>query len=368
MKTIKFTSQQGSAFAEDLKKGINQYFESGKSKYGDRLMAFKTVFVLLLYCLPIILLNTGLFTGVGTVFILYILSGFGMAGIGMNIMHDALHGSYSKRTKVNRIMGNTINLIGANASIWKIQHNVLHHTYTNVTDADDDLNAPIFLRFSPDKKRFWIHKFQYLYSWFFYGFMTVVWVTARDFVRIRKFKKLGFFSVKRKYRQEIGQALVLKAVYFIIVLVLPAIMLPLQWWVVGLAFLSMHFITGSIMSLVFQTAHVMPSSEFPKPDEDGMIGNHRLVHQLYTTCNYAPKSKLFSWCIGGLNYQIEHHLMPNICHVHYKGLSKMVKATALKHGLPYHSHKTFAGAIWSHLIMLRTLGKKDEMAFATANM
>lgn len=285
-----------------------------------------------------------------------------MAGIGMNIMHDALHGSYSKKTRLNKIMGGTINLIGASASIWKIQHNVLHHTYTNVTGADDDLNTPLFLRFSPDKKLYWIHRFQFLYAWFFYGFMTMVWVTARDFVRIRQFKKLGFFSLKKEYRRQILLALGLKVVYFCVVLVMPILMVPLDWWIVVLAFMSMHFITGIIMSLVFQTAHVMPSSEFPKPDENGMIGNHFLVHQLFTTCNYAPKSRFFSWCIGGLNYQIEHHLMPNISHVHYKGLSKIVKATAYKHGLPYNSHRTFVGAVWSHLLMLKMLGKKVSLA------
>ncbi|WP_258105087.1 acyl-CoA desaturase [Marinoscillum sp. MHG1-6] len=359
MKNLKFSSEQGLAFAQDLRQGINQYFKSGESRYANHSMVVKSILILTIYSLPLILLSTGLVAGIAPLFILYIISGLGMAGIGMNIMHDALHGSYAKNKFLNNLMGHSINLIGASASIWKIQHNVLHHTYTNVADADDDLNSSILLRFSPDKKLYWIHRFQFIYAWFFYGLMTLIWVTARDFIRIRQYKKLGFFKKKSEFNSEVLKALAWKITYFTYALALPIIMVPQAWWIVVLAFLCMHYVTGSILSIVFQTAHVMPTSDFPKPDENGVIGNHWSVHQLHTTSNYAPKSTLFSWYIGGLNYQIEHHLMPNICHVHYKGLSKVVKALAKKHGLPYNSHKTFLQAVWDHLRMLKMLGQQQ---------
>ena len=147
-----------------------------------------------------------------------------------------------------------------------------------------------------------------------------------------------------------------KLFYYSYALVVPMIMVPLAWWMVLLAFISMHFLTGLLMSLVFQTAHVMPEVTYPLPDETGRIANEWAIHQLATTTNYAPKSRYFSWFIGGLNYQIEHHLFPDICHVHYKKLSSIVAQTAKEYGLPYNIKKNFITAIWDHARMLRQLG------------
>ena len=282
-----------------------------------------------------------------------------MAGIGMGVMHDAIHGSYSKNAKVNEYMGYTLNLIGANATIWKIQHNVLHHTYTNIDEADDDISAPFFLRFSPHAKRYWLHRFQHIYIWFFYGFSTLSWITAKDFIRINRYSKIGFFNGKNEVKRAVLKVIGWKLPYYSYALALPLYMVSLSPWIVILAFLSMHFVTGLCISMVFQTAHVMPSIEFPLPDENGMIASDWSTHQLATTCNYSPRSKLFSWLIGGLNYQIEHHLFPNICHVHYKKLSRIVADTAKEYGIPYNSRKTFISAIGDHIKMLRQLGKME---------
>ena len=132
-------------------------------------MVIKTITMLALFFVPLMFLASGNVSHVGLLFTLYIISGFGMAGIGMGVMHDAIHGSYSKSKRMNTIIGYSFNMIGANATVWKIQHNVLHHTYTNIDHVDDDLNAPFFLRFSPHAKHYWVHQFQHLYIWFFYG-------------------------------------------------------------------------------------------------------------------------------------------------------------------------------------------------------
>ncbi|WP_348970712.1 fatty acid desaturase family protein [Chondrinema litorale] len=143
---------------------VDDYFNrNNKSKYGNGNMVVKTIFMLSIYFIPLITITTGIVASPLLLFVLYIISGLGMAGIGMGVMHDAIHGSYSKNRTVNKYVGYTMNLIGANASVWKIQHNVLHHTYTNIDDVDDDINAPIFLRFSPHAKRYWLHRFQYIY-------------------------------------------------------------------------------------------------------------------------------------------------------------------------------------------------------------
>ncbi len=250
-----------------------------------------------------------------------------------------------------------MNLIGANAHVWKIQHNVLHHTYTNVVEADDDINAPFFLRFSPYSKRYWLHRFQHYYVWFFYGLSTVSWITIKDFVKINRYKKIGFFKEDGEFRNRLFDIALWKVIYYSYALVLPLIMVPLPVWIIILAFLSMHVITGLCISIVFQTAHIMPSTAFPKPDEKGVISNEWALHQLDTTTNYAPRSRVFSWLIGGLNFQVEHHLMPTVCHVHYRKLSKIVSKTADEFNLPYHVKRSFFAALFDHVKALRQLGR-----------
>ena len=323
-------------------------------------MVIKSVVMISMFFIPLIIINTGLITSVGLLFVLYLLSGLGMTGIGMGVMHDAIHGSYSKSRKVNKYMGMTLELIGANANVWRIQHNVLHHTYTNIDEVDEDIDVPFFLRFSPHTKRNFLHRFQHLYFWFFYGFVTLSWVTIKDFVKIRRYHKLGFIK-DEEYRKEIWKAIGWKLVYYSYTLILPIIMVPLAPWIVILAFLSMHFLTGILISLVFQTAHVMPGNDFPLPDEDGIIASDWAIHQLATTTNFSPKSKFFSWMIGGLNYQIEHHLLPNVCHIHYKRISHIVAETAREYGIPYNTKRTFLAAIADHVKLLRQLGSSDKV-------
>ncbi|WP_114749160.1 fatty acid desaturase family protein [Pleomorphovibrio marinus] len=358
MRTLKFSKSKRSDFLKVLRERVDDYFKTnGITRYGNRNMVIKTIFMLSLLFIPILILNLGVVDNPWVLFGLYLTSGLGMAGVGMGVMHDAIHGSYSKSRTVNKYLGYTMNLIGANANVWKVQHNVLHHTYTNIDHADDDINAPFFLRFSPNAKRYWLHKFQHLYIWIFYGLSTVSWITTKDFIRIKRYHRLGFFNGKGELNREIVKIVLWKALYFSYTLVLPLIMVPLPAWMVILAFLSMHVITGLSISLVFQTAHIMPDTSFPKPDEDGIMENDWAVHQLLTTTNFAPRSRFFSWLIGGLNFQVEHHLLPNICHVHYPKLSKIVSQTAKEFELPYYVKKNFAVALRDHVKMLYTLGR-----------
>ena len=324
-------------------------------------MTLKTVLMLSLFFIPLIILSFGVITHIGLLFMLYILSGIGMAGIGMGVMHDAIHGSYSKNKKVNKVMGFTMNLIGANSTVWKIQHNVLHHTYTNIEQADDDINTPLFLRFSPHAKHYWLHRFQYIYVWFFYGLSTISWITMKDFVRITRYKNLGLLDKNKVFGKEVVKLVGWKLLYYSYALILPLIMVPLSAWIIILGFITMHFITGLLISAVFQTAHVMPNTDFPLPDKNGQLDKNWTLHQMATTTNYAPGSRLFSWLIGGLNYQVEHHLLPNVCHVHYRKLSKIVKSTAEEYGIPYYTKRTFFHAIVSHIKMLRQLGRVNPI-------
>ncbi|MBQ0733324.1 acyl-CoA desaturase [Aquimarina celericrescens] len=362
IKNLKFSKRTNSDFSKTLRNRVNNYFKTNNiSKHANESMITKTIVMLTIFLAPLLLINIGVVSAPWLLFTLYIISGVGMAGIGMGIMHDAIHGSYSKNKRVNKYLGYTMNLIGANATVWKIQHNILHHTYTNVEGMDDDINAPFFLRFSPHAKKNKLHQFQHLYVWFFYGLSTLSWVTVKDFIRLSRYKKMGFLNKKNEFRNEIIKVIGWKLLYYSYALIIPLLMVSLAPWMIVLAFLSMHFVTGLLISIIFQVAHIMPNTQFPLPNKDGVVEGDGFTHQLATTTNFSPKSRFFSWLIGGLNYQIEHHLLPNICHVHYKKISGIVADTAKEYGIPYHTKKTFAAAIMDHIRILRKLGKMQPL-------
>lgn len=322
-------------------------------------MVIKTVVMLCIYFIPLVLINAGWVANAWQLFGLYMMAGLGMAGIGMGVMHDAIHGSYSKDRRVNKCLGYTMNLIGANANIWRIQHNVLHHTYTNIDALDDDINAPFFLRFSPHAPLNKLHRYQHLYVWVFYGLSTLSWITTKDFIRLRRYHKMGLVKGGKAFVHEAFKISMWKIVYFTFSLVIPLIMVPLSWWLVVLAFITMHFITGLLTSLVFQAAHVVPGVHYPLPSDEGNIDHNWYIHQLMTTNNFSPNNRIFSWLIGGLNYQIEHHLWPNISHVHYHKLSSIVAETAARYGIPYYVKKNFFSALIAHAKMLKQLGRQQ---------
>lgn len=164
-------------------------------------------------------------------------------------------------------------------------------------------------------------------------------------------------SKKRKYSRLLIDIIISKVAYYAVFLAIPLLTIPVSWyWVLG-GFMLMHITSGLVLSSIFQTAHVVPTSEYPIPNGDGELDNNWAVHQLHTTCNYAPKSMVFSWLIGGLNYQIEHHLFPNISHIHYRNIAGIVQTKAKKYGLPYHVNASFASAVWQHIKMLKLLGR-----------
>lgn len=128
----------------------------------------------------------------------------------------------------------------------------------------------------------------------------------------------------------------------------------------------MHFISGIILTTTFQLAHTVDGTSHPMPDEHGNIDNDWAVHQLNTTINFSRKSKVLNWYLGGLNFQVEHHLFPRISHVHYPAISKIVKATAEEFGVPYLENKTLMDALKGHLVALKKLGRLPNINDAIA--
>jgi linoleoyl-CoA desaturase len=283
----------------------------------------------------------------------------GVAGIGLSVMHDANHGAYAKKPWINDLIGYSLNLVGANSFNWKLQHNVMHHTFTNVVEEDEDISPRGALRMTPHSEWKKIHKYQYVYAWFLYGLMTIVWVIFKDFERIIRYQKNGL-AEKQHANITIEWIILIasKLVYIAYIFVIPLLVTSLLWWQILIGILIMHYLAGFILAIIFQPAHVIEGTEFPLPDDNDMLEYNWAVHQLFTTTNFGQKSRWFSWYVGGLNFQIEHHLFPNICHVHYNNISKIVQSTTKEFGLPYKSARTFVGALYSHLRLLKQLGVK----------
>ena len=362
--TVKFNTQNQTEFFKELRSRVNAHFkEKNITKYANNKMRFKTTFMILLYFVPLLLMLTGVVSSLWMVMLMWVFMGFGMSGIGLSVMHDANHGSYSKKKKVNKALGFLINFIGGYHINWIIQHNVLHHSYTNIDGFDDDISNPL-MRFSPNQKRKYMHRFQAFYAPFFYSIMSLYWYVSKDFEQLVRYNKRGLLSGQGiTFKKGLIQIITHKLWYTALLIVLPIVLVDVLWWQSLLGFFIMHFITGLSLALIFQPAHVVEGSEFPLPDKNSSVDNDWAIHQMKTTSNFADKSVLFSWFIGGLNYQIEHHLFPKICHIHYKRISKIVKKTAADFDISYHQHKTFFGAVRSHFTLLNQLGtgKYDEM-------
>jgi len=354
---VKFNKKDQPEFINELNKKVNIYFqENNLSKYADLNMKIKTIFMLSLYITPFVLMLTGVVATAGGGILMWVLMSFGMSGIGLSVMHDANHGSYSKNKKVNRLVGFVINFIGGYHVNWKIQHNILHHSFTNVQGFDEDIDKGV-LRLSPTQKRKRIFRFQAFYAPFLYGLMTIYWFLIKDFQQLSRYHKKNLLAAQGlTFKSALAQILFHKFWYLLFFLVLPLILLSLPWWQILLGFLIMHFISGLILSLIFQPAHVIEDTDFFITDTHGNVENSWAIHQMKTTSNFANGSRIFSWLIGGLNYQIEHHLFPHICHVHYRKISEIVKETAENFNIPYLQHKSFAGALKSHFSLLHQLG------------
>ncbi len=321
-------------------------------------MITKSIIMILLYATPLFLLAIGGINSPILALLLYVLSGFGLAGIGMGIMHDANHGAYSKRPFLNTMMARTLEFVGCSSEMWKLQHNVLHHTYTNIHGHDEDIDAPLFLlRFSPYSKSYKIHRFQHLYVWLFYSVLTLYWVSVKDFRKVGDYYRMGFIKTRKEYWINIVKLIPIKVVYFGYTLVLPLVFAPFSFYWILLGYLIMHLIAGLLLSVVFQLAHVVPGTNFPQSDDEGEVNNNWYTHQLQTTSNFSPKNPFLFWYLGGLTNQIEHHLFPNICHVHYRALSRIVSKTANEFKVPYHINESFFTAIVGHVKTLRILGK-----------
>ncbi len=354
MSTPKFLQSQGN-FHMALKQRVNQYFTDRKEEStGNKSLIFKAV--LLFSCYLFLYANVVFFTPAWWVAIPEcILFGILTAVIGFNIMHDGGHGSFSKSKLVNKLAGGSINVLGASAVMWHMKHNIIHHTYTNIDGVDDDLSVGPWLRMAFTQKKRWIHKFQHYYVWFLYLMPYIMLLFVTDFDKYFN-KKIGSVPIRKLSTKEHIYFWVAKAIYAFMLIGLPIYLLGFVTWLIG--FLCATMVTGFVMIVVFQLAHNVEHTDFPMPAEpSGKIENEWAIHQVETTANFATHNKLISWLVGGLNFQIEHHLFPKISHVHYPAISKIIRQTCAEFGITYIEYPKMRHAIVSHVAYLKKLGQ-----------
>ena len=355
---LKFINTNQSVFFATARQRVELYFqENSLSKHANRAMWFKTVFFLTGFILLYRLILSNQFV-LWTMLGLGILLGMFSACIGFNVCHDAIHGSFSANKYINKAFSLVFHLVGANPYVWSISHNIVHHSFTNIAGHDEDIEiAPGLIRLKAEDEVKKIHRYQHWYAFMVYGLASLSWVFRKDYVKFFQ-KTIGHHPNTNHPKREYFNLFFYKGVYYFLFIVLPLLVLDITWWQFIIGFVVMHVCEGVVLGSVFQLAHVVEDTAFPLPNAQGNIEEAWAEHQLQTTANFAPKSALASFFCGGLNQQIEHHLFPKICHIHYPVISDIVKQTAREFNLPYIESPTFFSALKSHYRTLKRLGKE----------
>ncbi|MDT8413955.1 MAG: acyl-CoA desaturase [Flavobacteriaceae bacterium] len=356
---LRFPRKDQTNFFKTLNHRVNEYFKANNiKKTGNWKLHLKTIVMFSIFLTPYFLILT-LDISQWWMLGMTVLIGIGMAGVGMNVMHDGNHGTYSSKKWINQLMGSSIYILSGNVFNWKVQHNVLHHTYTNIPGHDEDLEAGRIMRFSKQADWTPLHRFQHYYSVLLYGLLTINWAITTDFLQMKRYIKRGLSADGKLVPiREWSILIITKIIYMSVWIVIPILVMNIAWWKILIGFFVMHYTAGLILSVVFQLAHVTHESETISPPVDGQLEDTWAVHQLRTTANFGTRNWLVNWFTGGLNHQVEHHIFPNISHIHYKKISEIVKKTAKEFDLPYHEFKTTRAALAAHFNHLKELGKK----------
>src|SRR5882724_5152275 len=345
-------------FFQSVKHSVDAYFKSTRlSKTGNWKLYLKALILIPAAIAIYIFLVSGKYGWLGGI-LFSALFGFTLVCIAFNIMHDACHSSYSSKKWVNEFMGLTMNALGSNAFIWKIKHNIIHHTYTNIDGIDDDIASGRLLRLCATQKWMPIHRFQGFYMFPLYAGSTLLWMFGTDFYKYFS-RKIHTTKISKIPLREHLIFWISKLVNIFVYAIVPIYLLGWQPWLVG--FLIVHITMGVTLSIVFQLAHVVEKTSFESVAENHqVIASEWAIHEVRTTADFAPQNKVISWLIGGLNFQIEHHLFPQICHIHYPALSKIVRQQCELFGLPYNYYPTMRQAIYSHVRIMNKLGRSHR--------
>jgi linoleoyl-CoA desaturase len=354
--SLKFSGSD--RFIRELRKRVDAYFErTGRRRRDCPQMYFKTATILAWFFGAYFLLLFAVHTW-WLIVPLAMIIGVALAAIGFNIQHDAAHRAYSERPWINKIMALTLDLMGGSSYLWDWKHNTFHHTYPNIDGHDDDINVGFLGRLSPQQRRYVFHRFQGIYLWVLYGFLAIKWHFVDDFYNIAT-GRIGQHKIRRPHGVDLVMFIAGKIVFLSMAFAFPMLLHP--WYAVVGTYAIAAFVSGVVLSVVFQLAHCVEEADFPVPviaaDGTERMETDWAVHQVQTTVDFARRSRVLCWFLGGLNFQIEHHLFSKICHVHYPALSKVVEEACKEFGIKYAAHRSFWSAVASHYGFLVQMGK-----------
>ncbi len=357
---VRFARDDG--FHAALKERVAAYFgATGRVRSGGAAMHAKTAVILAWFAASYGLLLAFGAASAWLALALILSVALATAGIGFSVMHDANHGAYARSRRVNRGWGLTLDLVGASSYLWRFKHNVQHHTYSNVDGMDADIDAGPFLRLAGTQRLRGFHRWQHVYAWVLYGALAVKWWFVDDIVDVVR-GRIGPLPIPRPRGAELAAFVIGKAVFVGWVIVVPALVFRSAW--VAPLFLLGAFTLGVVLSTVFQLAHTVPGATF----HAARRGEQRMPtgfaeHQVRATVDFAPSNRLLGWYVGGLNFQIEHHLFPDVCHTHYPALAGIVETACREAGIPHRTARTLRSAIADHYRFLRALGRPGAVAW-----
>ena len=294
------------------------------------------------------------------VFVMWFLSftmGLGLSGVGLCIMHEANHGAYNKKKFINYLAGSIINIMGSHRYLWQLRHNGLHHVYTNMFDYDYDMARTFLIRHSRDWERKWYHRYQHIYALLIYFNYTLIWILVYDWIHLVEFYgKVGTKKNKAIPIHVIISIFFWKMVHLYLMIVLPYMVLDLALWQVLIGFVTMHWTLSAIIGVTFQVNHTIEGTVNIEADAQGVIQESWAKQMVKTSFNFSTKNKAVTYFLGGLNFQIEHHLFPKMSYSHFFAIKPMVKEVLEKHGYTYNDCGSWLNAILMHLKYLKRLG------------
>jgi linoleoyl-CoA desaturase len=357
MQRLKFSKDEGSAFYKELNERIEEYFsERNLSKTGNGVMYFK---IFLYFGLDVLFYWLMMHADTKLEFcVYYVLMGLFVLMTAFNVSHDACHGAAVKSKFWNKVLFSlSFNLQGNNAYVWGKHHNESHHLYTNIEGSDIDvLNNPLF-RMTKNQELKWFHKYQYLYAPVMYLLYSINWFLFRE--------SLMIFNISSRTIQikipfwEIVKLFFFKIAYIFYMIVLPIYLLPFGWPTVLLAFVLNHFLVSIVFVAVLGVSHLSEYVGHPEPDADNRLDMSWPKLQMQTSVDYNADSVFFNWTLGGFNAHALHHILPNVCHVHYLKILPIFRELAEKHGLTY-IEMPYYRSLKGHFSFLKKMGRQQS--------
>lgn len=351
----KLSFESGGAFMAATRRDVEQYLSSG----GTRVRGLVALYAKAVVALGLLL---GSWTALmladpGPWLALACLAGLvlGTTLTAFCVMHDANHGAYFRKRRLNHLLGWSADaLLGMSSYAWRVKHNVAHHTYTNVDEYDDDITQVPLARLMPvQEPRPW-YRLQHLYIWPLYGLMGLRWQTLGDVTALVR-GGVGRSALRAPRGWDLAGLAAGKVVFVGWALALPMLVYP--WWLVLSVYVAFSVVVSLIMAVTFQLAHCVEEADFVTAEQLSAEKRLWAVHEVETTVDFCPRNRALTWLLGGLNFQIEHHLFPGVPHTHYMRIAEIVQRNAREHGVRYTVHRSLRAALRSHYRHLRAMGR-----------